>query len=521
VNDGDLAAALAAEADGRYFESFAEVHRVLARAPDDADALNLLGRLCAAGGDLASAIALQRLALQLTPAHARASADLAAALAAVPDRTAGRAAYDAALAIEPDLAIHHRIPSSLAPFERLDDSRALLEAAISADPSLAVAHAALGNLLAREDRGIDALAAYRRAAAVDPAHAGAHLAAAEIAHTFGDDQVADVHRGTALALRRLYDEDVRAETVRVLVLHAPVAWTSNATLDLLADRRRLSLIRLYLTGDDAALPPLPPYDLVFNAMSESQIARPAIEAAMRFTTAQTKPVLNPPEALARLARPALPGALAGVAGCIAPAAQRFPRERLCATAANATEVDGLPFPLVIRPVDAHGGKGLAQLDDAAALHAYLRDAAAPHYDLARYVDCRDPDGWFRKYRVFLIDGRPYPYHLAFSDGWIVHYERGATRDHPWMQAEEERFVREPERTFPAWNATFGAIASALGLDYVGLDCARTPAGEVLIFEADTASWIHAHDAARAPYRAEAVAAIADALATMIERRSGR
>jgi tetratricopeptide (TPR) repeat protein len=521
VSDGELAAALAAEAEGRYLESFSMTHRVLAQSPEDPDALTLLGRLCAAGGDLASAIALHRLALRLAPAHDRARRDLAAALAAVPDRAGGRAAYDAAIAIEPELAIHHRIPSTLGPFERIGEARAALETAINADPGLGAAHAALANLLAREGRGFDALAAYRRATGVDPDDADAHLAAAEIAHTLGDDAVAAPHLRAALALRRRYEEPAAPGAIRVVALFAPVPWTSHAPLDLIADRRRVALIRLYLDGDDAAVPPLPDYDIVFTAMSESEGARAAIEAAARFVASQPAPVVNRPQNLARLARPALPGVLAGVPGCLAPQAQRCDAERLHATAPSAADVAGLPFPLVIRPVDAHGGKGLVRLDDAGDLHAYLVNAVAARFDLARYVDCRGADGWYRKYRVIVIDGRPYPYHLAFADDWMVHYERGATRDHRWMQEEEAAFVRDPQRVFPDWEATFTAIAAAVGLDYVGFDCARTAGGEVLVFEADPASWVHAHDAAQAPHRARAVAAIGDALATMLERRAAR
>jgi hypothetical protein len=109
--------------------------------------------------------------------------------------------------------------------------------------------------------------------------------------------------------------------------------------------------------------------------------------------------------------------------------------------------------------------------------------------------------------------------LAFDEDWIVHYERGATRLHPWMRDEEAAFVAAPQRVFPRWDATFAAIAAALGLDYAGLDCGRTRDGDVVVFEADPASWVHAHDAVEAPYRAAAHAAIGDAFATMLERRA--
>jgi len=523
VSGIDLSEALAAEAEGRFLEGFGMVHAVLAQTPQDPDALNLLGRLCLGGGDLVSAISLQRLVLQLVPEHVRAGADLAAALAAAPDPTGGAEAFAAACAIEPEIALHHRIPSSLAPFARIGDVRALLETAVRCDPGLAAAHAALGNLFVREDRGVEALAAYRRAAGLDPHDAAAQLAAAEIAHVLGDAASGDRHRAAALALQRVYAEPVGVPDarLRVLVLHAPAPWTAQVSLDLVADRTRLVLHRLYLDGEDERIPALPEYDVVFNAIGITEGARPAIAAAQRFIADQTKPAFNAPHALLRTARPALPGALRGVEGCVVAAATRRSRAELRDLARDAAQVDGLAFPLVVRPVDAHGGVGLKRVGDGRELERYIADADAENFDLSRYIEYRDADGWYRKYRVVLVDGRPHAYHLAFAASWIVHYQTGATRDHRWMQAEEERFLGEPQTVFPAWPPVFSSIAAALGLDYVGLDCARLPDGRVLVFEADPASWVHAHDASAAPYRAAAVEGISRALTQMLERRSGR
>jgi tetratricopeptide (TPR) repeat protein len=523
VSEIDLAGALAAEAEGRFLEGFGIVHAVLSQTPHDADALNLLGRLCLGGGDLVSAISLQRLVLQLVPEHERARADLAAALAATPDAAGGAAAFAAACAIEPEIALHHRIPSSLAPFAHMDEVRTLLETAVRCDPGLAGSHAALGNLLVRDDRGPDALAAYRRAAGLDPRNAASQLAVAEIAHVLGDAVRAERHRVAALALQRLYAEPVRAaETrLRILVLQAPEPWTAQVSLDLVADRTRLVLHRLYLDGDDAVIPALPDHDAVFNAMGVTERAAPAIAAAQRFIAGQTKPSFNAPHALLRTARPSLPSTLRGIEDCVVPAATRRSRAELRDFAREGAQLDGIAFPLVVRPVDAHGGSGLARVETGSELDRYVALAAAESFDLSQYVDYRDADGWYRKYRVMLVDGEPHAYHLAISASWIVHYQTSATPDHRWMQDEEERFLSEPQLVFANWPSTFSSIGTALGLDYVGLDCARLPDGRVLVFEADPASWVHAHDAAAAPYRVAAVEGISRALTEMLERHSGR
>jgi len=61
----------------------------------------------------------------------------------------------------------------------------------------------------------------------------------------------------------------------------------------------------------------------------------------------------------------------------------------------------------------------------------------------------DEDGWYRKYRVIFVDGVPYPYHLAISRSWIVHYRTSAMSEATWMRDEERRFLDDPHSVFPS------------------------------------------------------------------------
>jgi tetratricopeptide (TPR) repeat protein len=508
----ELNEALAAEAEGRFLDALRLVRARLAVIPDDPGALTLLGRLCAGGGDLASAIGLHRAALRAAPDDARARADLARALAARPDPSAARSAHGAAVARAPQLAVHHRHPGSLRPFEGIAEARAALERALRDDPSLAAAHAALGNVLTREERFADALAEYRRAIALDVEEAVYHLAAGELAYVLGDREAWTRHRGDALARSRVYREPHDGSKRDVLVLYADAPWPVNVALDLLVDHERNALHRVFL--DPTSPPALDGLrcDLVFNAVSEYEEFASALAAARRFGGTLGRPVINEPERLGATARPALATVLRGVPGCVVPPTRRLARE-------DAASQDDIAFPLAVRPVDAHGGRGLARIDDAAALRRYLDASPAEKFDLTSFVDARDPDGWYRKYRIVFVDGVAYPYHLAISSSWIVHYWSSAMTEHAWMREEEERFLREPRTVFPHWETTFGALGRAMGLDYFGIDCARTPGGEVLVFEADAAMLVHANDRRDLfPYREPAVRRIADALEDLLARR---
>jgi hypothetical protein len=70
---------------------------------------------------------------------------------------------------------------------------------------------------------------------------------------------------------------------------------------------------------------------------------------------------------------------------------------------------------------------------------------------------------------------------------------------------------------------FDALTGAFGLDYVGIDCAETLDGRLLVFEADVAMIVHAMDSAELyPYKKPAMAKLfagfVDGLAALAERR---
>lgn len=513
MNDA-LGEGLAAEREGRLLDALALARRAVETSPGCADALNLLGRLCAGGGDLAAAIGLQRQALLHVPGHERAQRDLDAALAARPSPAAARTAFDDAAARAPDVTTHHRTPWSLRPFAGIDAVRALLERAIADDPALAEAHAARANVALRDGESADALVRYRRALLLAPDDAQLHLAVAELEYALHGGTNGSANLREALARAHVYPVRRTRAPLGVLLLTAPVPWSEHVLLDLVLDPERIAVHRLYPLGFDPAREPLPPYDCVVVGMRAGEAMRDAIAAAADLVSRLERPVLNRPERIAHCDRPALARTLREVPACTTPAVRRVARAALLAGAELP------PFPLLIRPIDTHGGRGLARVDDEAALRAYVATSAESAFDVAPFVDYRSADGWYRKYRVMLVDGEPYPYHLAIAPQWMVHYQTSAMRDHGWMREEERRFQNDPVSVFPAWNEAFGAIAAAIGLDYVGIDCARLPDGEILVFEADPAMLVHALDPdERFAYAGAAVARIGTALERAVASRA--
>lgn len=395
--------------------------------------------------------------------------------------------YHEALQIEPEIGAYAVGYGSAPPFERIDRVRELLEEAVRLDPALAPAHAALANVLARQRHILPAIAGYRRALDIDPRQPEAALAVSELLFDIDQTAQSQEYREYALSQQCLYPPSPHADDApcNVLALNAPAPWPQNTPLDIMIDPHAVALHRLYLT-DDSLPDALPHYDVVFTAIGEAERAHDAIARAQRFISSQAKRVVNQPKHLWKTARPNLPGALEGVYGCATVRTTRIARRDL-------VRCDG--FPLLIRPIDTHAGYGLERIEDAAGLAAYLQSHDDERFDVTPFVEYRSRDGYYRKYRIVLVDGTPYPYHLAISPEWMVHYVKTPTASVGWMRAEEEQFLREPQSVFANWERTFSEMAQALELDYVGVDCAIMPGGRVLVFEADTALLIHCREPA--------------------------
>jgi tetratricopeptide (TPR) repeat protein len=417
----------------------------------------------------------------------------------------------AAYALVPTLSDHARIPGSSPDVPEFDDAWAHLQNAISLDPTDAAAHAARGNLLLRRGKTDAAQRSYALAARFDPYDAPSRIALGELAYMAGDEAAAEGWFDAAFALTRLYSPVRLPGTRSALVLCVRGPWHRNIPLDFVVDPEAWTLHRWYVP--DNAMPAeelaLLAFDVVVNAIGESVDAGPALDAAQVFLDAQPVPWLNNPQRVHGTARNALPVTLRGIPGCAVAPVQRLPAAALAQIAQG--------FPLLVRPTDAHGGRNLERVDDAAGMAGYAARVAARSYDVCPFVDYRGRDGFYRKYRVMFVDGEPYPYHLALDETWMIHYYRAPMGEHQWMRDEERRFLQTPEEALAGWNTTLREIGAAVGLDYFGVDCTVLANGTLLVFEADAAMLVHGLDPN--PEKRAAVDAIRAALAALLETRA--
>ncbi len=177
------------------------------------------------------------------------------------------------------------------------------------------------------------------------------------------------------------------------------------------------------------------------------------------------------------------------------------------------------LPLLIRPIYSHGGVGLTLVHNGEELAERQARQQGPVY-VSRFIDYRSADGWFRKYRMIFIDRKPYPYHLAISPNWMVHYYNAGMEAYPWKLEEEQVYLRDPLRVLGAAGMrAIEAIGVRMDLDYAGIDFTVLPDGRILVFEANPTMLAHPEDpAGPLAHKNVTTQRIFDAFEALLERR---
>jgi len=379
-------------------------------------------------------------------------------------------------------------------------------------------------LFAGTDLGPVGQALINRAEA-DPNDANALMDMATVLELNGNPQLAEGVQWQALQMQQHFRLPAEHEGLRLLALMAPGEMMANTPLEFLVAGSDVTLEMLYLVPGQAIPTALPEQDLVFVAIGESDRNRVLLEAVPQVLAQTDRPVLNRAERIARLSRDGASALLQSVDGVAMPATVRLDRQSLLRVARGECGVDELladgGFPLIIRPVGSHAGRRLTRLEDAAALAAYLEEDETERFFLSRFVDYRSADGLYRKYRVMFVDGRPFLAHMAISDHWMVHYLNAGMAEHPERREEEARTMDGFDEGLAARHGeTLAAIARRVELEYFGIDCAETPEGELLIFEADSALVVHDLDPPDLyPYKSAHMRRLFDAFRELLGRRA--
>lgn len=362
--------------------------------------------------------------------------------------------------------------------------------------------------------------------AENPADAGALLDMSVILQTTGyRDKGLDIQRH-ALGLSRLFQRvHGRGDGLKVLVFMAEGDFMANTPIDFLMEGSNATLWILYVDEETRALPDLPEHDVAFIAIGESEAAIRVLENLSRLLRGWRGPIVNgDPERILALTRDGVAAMFTGEPSIVAPATARADRASLAKLARGEIALRGLlpggGFPITARPFGSHAGEGLEKIDGAEALADYLERRAEQRFYVAPFIDYAGPDGLFRKQRIAVIDGHPYPGHWATSQHWMVHYLNSGMLENEAWRAEEAAWMETFETDFAVRHAAaFEALTRKLGLDYFVIDCAETKDGRLLLFEAHVAMILHAMDPADIfPYKAPAMHRLFAAFQAALQRR---
>lgn len=362
----------------------------------------------------------------------------------------------------------------------------------------------------------------------DPNDSCSLMDAALIFQFHGNQELALNLQKEALSLHRLYCLPAKKPVkLRLLVLMVPGAINANVPIECLLEDSDVELNIYYATGTEIDPAEIPEHDVLFVAICETEANRPILQAWLPLLAQWPRPVLINPLNIERVARDTAADLLSALPDVVMPPTLRLSRSALVqmtvSCAATGQLQPGLAFPLIVRPLDSHAGNDLYKVDSPAEMIEKLGTMPGGEFFVSPFVDYRSNDGQFRKYRIILIQGQPFACHMGISSHWMIHYLNAGMADSAEKRAEEALFMANFEAGFAKRHANaLAAINDRIGLDYLGIDCAETSDGRLLIFEVDHAMVVHAMDSVDLyPYKQPAMQKIFSAFRAMLFKAAGK
>lgn len=271
--------------DGDLDVATAHVEQALCIAPDDPDAMHVMGLLRHRRGDLAGAVAILRRAVERAPASAGLWETLALLL-----RDAGH--FGDALRCQEQLChltqenyqAWHDLGEMYLGAERLDDAARAFEQALSYRDTLAGTWNNLGNVRRLQCRGDEAVACYGRAIGLKPDFAEAHFNLGSVLQMGGRHREARQAFAAALQHRADY---IDALTALTCLEQEVCAWEGRADkVSRVIDGTRRAL----QTRRRSPLEPFCALGLPVSAALQHDIARSVADAVAARPCAQGGPL---------------------------------------------------------------------------------------------------------------------------------------------------------------------------------------------------------------------------------------
>ena len=352
-------------------------------------------------------------------------------------------------------------------------------AAVTYHPDRASAHVNLGNVLLHMGNLDFAQVHFTTALGIDPGFSEAHQGLASVYHRRGNLDRADYHRNRGFDGKPVSFLPYRGVGEPVALLILASSREGNVPWRFLIDQQLFEATIVAVECFDLQQA-LPEHSLLFNAIRDADLCREGLEIACMLAGKSASSVINSPDAVLKTGRLNNASRLAQIPSVIAPHIRMLSKAALLMDA----ETD-LAFPLLLRSPGFHGGNYFVRVDDHDALQPSLNELPGNELLAMSYLDSRDKDGLFRKFRVMSIGGALYPVHMAVSRQWKVHYFSSDMADDASSRKEEENFLNDFTASLgPAVISALETVGQSLGLDYCGMDFGIDREGRVLLYEAN-------------------------------------
>jgi glutamate/tyrosine decarboxylase-like PLP-dependent enzyme len=393
--------------------------------------------------------------------------------------------------------------------------------AVARHPGDPMGHVNLGNILYEVGEFPAAREHFETALRADPGHSEAHQGLAYVLAEMGDADGAARHRRLGFQDRPVVTLPYRGEgpPVSLLLLVSSVGG-NIPTRHLLDDR----VFQTHVVVPEFYDPqvPLPPHQVVFNAIGDADLAAAALGAAQSVVALTMAPVINLPSAVLATGR-ADHARLGRLPGVVMPLTVTLPRDILTSPDGPAAVArHGFRFPLLVRTPGFHTGRHFLRVESAGALAGAVEQLPGREITVIEFLDARGADGKVRKYRAMMIDGQIYPLHVAISSQWKIHYFTAEMAERADHRAEDAEFLENmPGVLGPRATGALAQIQATLGLDYAGIDFGLSAGGDLLLFEANATMVVNPPEAdERWAYRRPAVERIFAAVRKMLTGRVG-
>jgi glutathione synthase/RimK-type ligase-like ATP-grasp enzyme len=357
----------------------------------------------------------------------------------------------------------------------------------------------------------------------DPSNATLWMDLSIVMQSLGQRDIGLAIQSEALALKRVYHIPASEQPaeLRLLMLMTPGDLSANAPLECLLESSDIDLVYYYVSPSAPLASPIPDHDILFVAISDSDETRGILAALEEPLSRWPKPVINGPRNIPTTGRAAASRILQDIPGLVIPPTLRILRAALDAAANGDDPCPGdCHFPIILRPLDSHAGRGLEKLDGPGDIAPYLSRVDAPEFFISPFVDYSGPDGFFRKIRIALVDGEALVCHMAVSSNWMIHYVNADmyVEEQHQKRAEEALFMAHFETFADRHRAALNAIFQRTNLEYLCIDCAETRDGQLLVFEINHAMVVHAMDPVHLfPYKQSHIQKVKAAMRELICR----